>query len=317
MSEFYPIVTVEPEWVLEGEDMGSKEKFWYRETGVDKRNCLFKYPRKHTGEHWAEKIAAEVAARLDILHARVELAQFGEERGSSTESFARRFCVLVHGNQLLGRVVSSYDPEVQFRQSAHTFDNIWATLDRTFIKPEDVAPVKRQFAEYVVLDAVIGNTDRHHENWGQLIIFKGLRKPRSHSRARDKRRRRRREYRWEKSLAPSFDHASSLGRELSDEKRDRFLTEDRVERYAEKGHGGIYWSGDERRGPSPLELVRRATDAYPDLFRPALAKLNKLDEGSLRNIIDRVPSDWMSPSARKFALALMCYNLEQLRKLDP
>lgn len=26
MSEFYPIVIVEPEWVLEGEDMGSKEQ---------------------------------------------------------------------------------------------------------------------------------------------------------------------------------------------------------------------------------------------------------------------------------------------------
>ena len=74
MSEFYPIVTVEPEWVLGGEDMGSKEKFWYYETGEGKKNCLFKYSRKHTGEHWAEKIAAEVAACLDILHAKVELA---------------------------------------------------------------------------------------------------------------------------------------------------------------------------------------------------------------------------------------------------
>ena len=316
MSEFYPIVTVEPEWVLEGEDMGSKEKFWYRETGVNKRNCLFKYPRKHTGEHWAEKIAAEVAVRLDILHARVELAKFGEERGSATESFAGGLRVLAHGNQLLGRAVSSYDPEVQFRQSAHTLDNIWATLDSTFTKLEDITPVKRQFAEYVVLDAVIGNTDRHHENWGQLLIFKGQRKPRSRSRRRDKRRRRRVEYYREESLAPSFDHASSLGRELRDEKRDRLLNEDRVGHYAEKGHGGIYWSGDERRGPSPLELVRRATHAYRDLFQPALAKLDRLEEGSLRNVIDRVPSDWMSPSARKFAVALMCYNLEQLRKLD-
>lgn len=313
MSEFYPIVTVEPEWVLEGEDMGSKEKFWYRETGEGKRNCLFKYSRKHTGEHWAEKIAAEVTARLDISHARVELAEFGEGRGSSTESFAGGLRVLVHGNQLLGRAVSSYDPEIQFHQSAHTLDNIWATLDQAFVKPEEITTAKRQFAEYVVLDAVIGNTDRHHENWGQLLVPKRLHK----SRRRDQRRRRRAEYYWEESLAPSFDHASSLGRELRDEKRDRFMAEDRVGRYAEKGHGGIYWSPDERRGPSPLELVRRATHAYPDLFQPALAKLNRLDEGSLCNIIDRVPSDWISPSARTFALALMRYNLEQLRRLDP
>ena len=164
---------------------------------------------------------------------------------------------------------------------------------------------------------MIGNTDRHHENWGQLRKLRGLHKPGSRLGGRGKRRHRRAEYYWEESLAPSFDHASSLGRELRDEKRDRLLSEDRVGRYAEKGRGGIYWSEDERRGPSPLALVRRAAHTYPALFRPALAKLNKLDEGSLRNVIDRIPSDWMSPSARKFAMALMHYNLEQLRTLDP
>ncbi len=297
MSEFYPIVTVEPEWVLEGEDMGSKEKFWYRETG-DTRNCLFKYPRRYTGEHWAEKIAAEVAACLDILHARVELAEFQNVHGSATESFARRGRVLIHGNEILGIMMSDYNPEMKFHQSAHTLGNILAALDNAFTNREDAMRTKQLLAQYLVLDAVIGNTDRHHENWGLL-----LRKLEGNK--------------WDGFFAPSFDHASSLGRELRDEKRDRLMAEDRVGRYAEKGHGGIYWSVDERRGPSPFELVRRASHAHPDLFQSALAKLDRLDEGSLRRIIDRVPSDWMSPSARKFAMALMCYNLEQLRKLDP
>ena len=317
MSEFYPIVTVEPEWVLEDEDMGSKEKFWYRD-GINRKGFLFKYPREHTGEHWAEKIAAEVAACLDISHAKVDLAEFRGERGSATKAFTDGLLrILTHGNQLLGRAVSSYDPDLQFRQSAHTLDNIWVALERTFVKIEDITPVKRQFAEYVVLDAVIGNTDRHHENWGQLRVPKFSGKLQSRSRGIGKRRRERTAYRLEPSLAPSFDHASSLGRELRDERRERLMAEDRVGRYAEKGHGGIYWSQEDRRAPSPLELVRRAARAYPELFRSGLAKLKGLDEGSLRNIVDRVPSDWMSPSARKFALALMRYNLEQLRQLDP
>ena len=298
MSEFYPIVTVEPEWVSVEEDMGSKEKFWYHEAGEGKRNCLFKYPRKRSGEHWAEKIAAEVAARLGILHARVELAEFQNVHGSVTESFARGGRVLIHGNELLAIMMSDYDPEMKFRQSAHTLDNILAALDHAFANREDATRTKRLLAEYLVLDAVIGNTDRHHENWGLQLRKRG-------------------ENHWDISLAPSFDHASSLGRELLNEKRDRFMTEDRVGHYAEKGHGGVYWSEDERRGPSPLALVRRAAHTYPDLFRPALAKLNRLDEGSLGDVVGRVPSDWMSPSARKFAVALMCYNLGQLRELDP
>ena len=113
-------------------------------------------------------------------------------------------------------------------------------------------------------------------------------------------------------MAPSFDHASSLGRELRDERRDRLLAENRVGDYAKKGRGAIYWSEDDQRGLSPLELVRRATHLYPDLFRPALARLERLDERSMSDLVERVPDHWMSPSARKFAIALVRYNFESL-----
>ena len=113
-------------------------------------------------------------------------------------------------------------------------------------------------------------------------------------------------------MAPSYDHASSLGRELQDERRDRFLAENRVGVYVEKGHGAIYWSEEDERGPSPLELVRRAARNFPDIFRPALENLERLDEKSLSELVDRVPSNWMSPSARKFAIAQMRYSIEQL-----
>ena len=116
-------------------------------------------------------------------------------------------------------------------------------------------------------------------------------------------------------MAPSFDHASSLGRELSDERRDRLRTESRVRDYAERGRGAIYWSADEPHGPSPLELARRAARRHPELFRPALTKLERLDEGAMNGLVDRVPACWMTPSSRKFAVALMRCNLEQLEGL--
>lgn len=71
----YPILIIQPEWVLEQEAMGSKEKFWSRESN-DAPEWLFKYPQANTGQHWAEKIAAEVAEALCIPHAKVELATF-------------------------------------------------------------------------------------------------------------------------------------------------------------------------------------------------------------------------------------------------
>ena len=294
MSDAYPIVTVEPEWVINPEEMGGKTKFWYGKPD-ENTNWLFKYPRPNTGEHWAEKIASEVASVIGITHAKVELAQFQDERGSVTESFARGGRELFHGNELLEITIEDYDPTAKFHHSHHTLKNIWLALERIFERLEAAENAKLLFAEYLVLDAIIGNTDRHHENWGLL--------------------RWQVENRWSGFLAPSFDHASSLGRELRDERRDRLMAENRVGDYAEKGRGAIYWSEDERHGPSPLELVRRAIYAYSHIFQSAILKLEKFDKDSLSKIVTRVPTDWMTPSARTFAIALMSYNCEQLRRL--
>ena len=294
MSGPYPIVQVQPEWRVEVEEMGSKRKFWYRNPVTD-TDWLFKYPRDNTGEHWAEKIAAEVAARLGTLQAKVELAEFQGIRGSVAESFAGDDQELVHGNQLLGRVIQGYDPERRLRQSAHTLSNIWEVMDHVFGKPEDARMAKLQIAEYLVLDALIGNTDRHHENWGLLRHHTGDR--------------------WTDFVAPSFDHASSLGRELPEARRNMRIAENRVGHYADKGRGGIYWSGREQHGPSPLELVRLGTARYPELFGPALVKLERLDENAFRGLVNHVPDDWMTPSAREFASALLCYNFGRLGEL--
>ena len=69
----YPIIEIQPEWVIAEEDMGSKPKFWYR-ASADEAEWLFKYPQRDTGQHWAEKIAAELANATGIPHAPVELA---------------------------------------------------------------------------------------------------------------------------------------------------------------------------------------------------------------------------------------------------
>ena len=295
MPDLYSIVEVKAEWMLQPETMGGKEKFWYRQPGESRTNWLFKYPRTGTGEHWAEKIVAEIAESLRIRHARVKLAVFNDRPGTTTESFARKGRELAHGNQVLARKIRGYDPDLKYGQSMHTLSNIMQALDSVYKETEGAQRAKLKIAEYIVLDALVGNTDRHHENWGLL--------------------RRRVGNRWKSFVAPSFDHASSLGRELLDERRDRLLTENRIGSYAEKGRGAVYWSEDEQHGPSPLELVRRAAQAYPSLFRPALLNLEKADQDDFREIIHRVPADWMSPSSRMFAVALLLYNYEQLKEI--
>lgn len=192
-----------------------------------------------------------------------------------------------------------YDPSKMFKQSSHTLDNIFAALERVFPRPEAALAAKQRIAEYMVLDALIGNTDRHHENWGLLVE----RTPKN----------------MIVSVAPSFDHASSLGRELLDESigncRARLLKENRVGQYSEKAPGAIYWTIDDKKGVSPLELVRRAAQSHPELFRRAFSLLDKLEKEHLECIVRQVPLGWMSDVAREFAIKLTCYNVSQLRDI--
>lgn len=292
----YPVVEVLPEWAPQTEEMGSKPKFWYLQPGDNESYWLFKYPRPGRGEHWAEKIAAEVAALLEIPCARVELAIFQGEQGSATQSFASVSKELLHGNQVLNSTFSADDVrEWNFHLADHTLGNIWVALDRTFEAEDDVIEAKRQLAGYLVLDAVVGNTDRHSENWGVL-------------QSQDDSRR-------IVGLAPSYDHGSSLGRELMDERRERLLSDNQVGGYVERGRGQIYWQNIGRRGPSPLELIHLSAAEYPDLFRPAIDKIDILDESSLSNIVDSIPKGWMTPTARVFAFELMRYSCAQLREV--
>jgi hypothetical protein len=158
----------------------------------------------------------------------------------------------------------------------------------------------RRFIDYVVLDGLIGNTDRHHENWALLL--------REHTGEE-----------WNGLVAPTFDHASSLGRELVDESagkcRRRLLSERRVGQYSEKARGAIFWAPGDAHGLPPLELVRRGARVHPEFFGRSLRRLEYVDRAVLENIVGRIPTDWMSDLARTFAVELMAYNLGELRKV--
>ena len=282
-TDFYPVEQVQPKWVLEPEHLGGKEKFWYLKPGEDEVEWLFKYPRPNSGEHWAEKIASEVGWILDIPCARVELAVFQGNRGSASESFLDHHQELFLGNQVLERHLEDYNTSLRrFEQSQHTLENIWKSLERVFEDPDGTDAAKARFADFLVLDSVIGNTDRHNENWGIARRYD--------------------QGNWVGYLAKSFDHASSLGRELSDERREQILNSGHIGNYSRRGRGGVFWSDADRHGPCPLDLVRLAFDRYRVFLDPALTRLAALADEEVTEIVGRVPSDWMSEAARRFAI---------------
>lgn len=296
----YPVIQIPLENVLYDEQMGTKDKDWCRHP-ADERLWLFKHPRLISevaglsGEHWAEKLAAELGALLEVPVAQVELAEIEGQRGSlSRNILAGDHEAMVHGNELLAGYVTGYDKDRKRGQNAHTWQNIQAAIhNRCGQTP--CAGILEAFAGYLVLDAWIGNSDRHHQNWALLQTQRadGV----------------------SYTMCPSFDHASSLGRELTDERR-RDLLAGGMDRYRNHklARGAIFWEPTDAHPLHQLELVRRIGKESPGLVGPWLSRLETIVADAWTKVIQAVPDQWMSPDAKEFAVSLIAANRIELLK---
>lgn len=295
----YPVLLIEPNQVIDDEQLGSKTKFWFEHRG---NKWLFKEARviQHpsgdvvTGEDWAEKVAAEIAILIGVKAAHVELASFQGRRGSASRNFIDREGLhLEHGNEILAGQVLGYDRTKKQRQSDHTLNNIIRAISKMFPDSDSSRYVLSKLASYLVLDALVANSDRHHENWGlfwrALVIEK------------DQEQAVYRQY----DVAPSFDHASSLGREFRDEKRLNILQNRQLDRYINSGRGGVYLHDTDSHGASPLALVEWAVAKYPDYFQEALLALTQVSVVALQATLDGVPDDRASEISKNFAKLLI------------
>ncbi|MEK7280865.1 MAG: HipA-like protein, partial [Chloroflexota bacterium] len=210
----FPVIEVPSASIERTEQLGSKEKFWFR--GPEGARFLFKYARENTGEAFSEKVAAEVALLLHLPHAQIEFARYQGIIGTASRNFvAEGQQSLIHGNELLSQVVKGYEKERWQKNSEHTFERIRRVFAEfhsgTLVVPRNWEPPfsgmtpTKVLAGYLVFDALIGNVDRHHENWGVLENIRSESGERVFE------------------VAPTFDHASSLGRELLEDGKRRVL----------------------------------------------------------------------------------------------
>jgi len=299
----YPIITIDPEWVRAEEQMGSKTKYWVDRPGKADQ-WLFKYTRRNVwgfaGEHWSEKIAAEVAALLGLPHAVVELAMLQEHPGALSRKFPELNnpgTALVHGNVLMPVQVHDYDPAKRYGQSDHTLVNILRVIDHHFPVEEERRKALDHFMGVLVLDALVMNTDRHHENWA-MVRHTSVFGVDSHH------------------MAPSFDHASSLGRELTEAKILGWAHDPvNVLRYVNKARGPIYRLNKDAEGLNPMDVVALALRVKPEHVRPWLERLLTLDAQALVDIVARVPPSMMGDRHKTFATALLRHTLNRLQHL--
>jgi HipA-like C-terminal domain len=296
----FEIIRIDSDQVIGDEALGTKTKFWIEHNGED---WLFKEARANTGEDWSEKLAAEIAHLLDISAAHIELTRFKDRPGTISQTFVNRRLGedLIHGNEILGGQVFGYDPGQRWGQSRHTVENITNAIRNLFPDEGDAINALSQLASYLVLDGLIGNVDRHHENWGVLASRQVSSNPPTPS----------------YKVAPSFDHASSLGRELLEDRLQRILnSQSGVESYVLKGRGAIYLDPNDKKGQNPLYLVELGAKKYPEYFKKPLDKLKTVPLEKILALVNQIPADRISPNHAEFVTRFISYTYKKLCNIN-
>lgn len=188
----------------------------------------------------------------------------------------------------IAEIVPDFDPRDRAARG-HSLRNIASVL--AAVAPpigheESGLTATGWFAGFLVLDALIGNQDRHSENWSIEITPDGT-----------------------YHLAPSYDHATSLGIvQRNPEKLNRLVNDPRAVRiFAAKAVGGRF------EGMAKVTLVDVASqfcvDAGPAVVSHWASAIAGLDIGATAEIVARGK---MSSPSDTLALELIRINKERL-----
>lgn len=287
------------------EQLGTKEKFWFREHS-ETLKWLFKFSRENTGEHWSEKVAEQLCEKLKIPHVSYDLAICDGKFGIISPNVVPEGCRMVMGNEILHKDSPSEYPQplaqgekfVKVRE--HTITRVLGCLDQSGIQPPQIdmdtngLNAGDVFCGYLLLDALISNQDRHHENWAIILDNSS----------------------GEKFLCPTYDHAASLGRELLDKEREeRMKTKDenrKICNFVKKARSQLFHLKTDKKALSTVDAFFASVKKREIAKEHWLKKLNELSDDSIRTIFSEIPDDVITQSSRDFATLMVLENKKRL-----
>jgi hypothetical protein len=300
----FPIVRVNSRTAESLEPLGTKPKFWYRDSGT---RMLFKAEERGTGEDWAEKIACELCMLLGLPHVHYELAVdlAKDIPGVVCATCAPPPFVMGLGNQLLQALDPDYPNGSKYKVRQHTVSAVVDVLNLLLPPPPvysrplppGIDSALAVFIGYVMLDAWVANQDRHHENWGALREAGELASANL-------------------LLAPTFDHGASMARNLTDDERaERLSSRDRgrqIPAFARRARSAFYADAAQAKPMTTLAAWHAFSRLAPEAARIWLEQLGTITEAAAGRVIDEMPPQRMSQLSREFTLKLLLENQRRL-----
>lgn len=272
--------------------------------------------RDYKYEFWSEIIASEIGELLGFNILAYHIAIRGEVVGCISKSMINQASEeLVEGGKYLHAFDSTFNPEDTKLRSQYNFNLIVNALT-SFKKEKHI----KELLEVLVFDALIGNSDRHQENWAIInnhtVITEGIvqierdiktgkidnapewltkiiKKVYTVSgKIRPELETARLTLPKKTKFAPIYDSGCSFGREMSDERVALLLTnEQAILKYITNGLAEIHWGVSKINHFELIEKLLQTNVIKDDVLSTLDRVFNFFDPDKIKNIVSTVDQE--------------------------
>ena len=288
------------EWEIDVENKfgsGASEKLWLKNPQTGETG-LFKFPKVKsdgniTGEYWAEKLASEIGKLIDVKCADVDIGIYKGRKGSMSYNFV---------NSKNKRLVES----LEYIQNAFPYYNKKKLITNDTEEKYSIQMITKAMGEYlnfpqifemIIFDCLIGNTDRHHSNWGYLFEFFEEKSTKSDGFLITP---------TDYHLAPLYDNGSSLCSRIDNKDTDLIIKDKmRFEALvAGQSKSCIGWKNT--RPIKHLDLLKYSKEykkSNKEIYEKIINKIKMIEanitENSIAEIISKFDDETISPNLKK------------------
>lgn len=274
------------DWIIDKDSpygSGASEKIWLVNIETQEKG-IFKFPKTHTygnitGEYWAEKIAYEIACVINMKCARVDIGEFNGRRGSMSYMLLNEDEELLEGIQYITNKFPYYSQDDFIDLASGEIYSMQMILESLI-----GTNLERDFLKIPIYDCLIGNSDRHHSNWGivkntvnQII-----------------------------KIASLYDNGSSLCCYINSNDVDNFLNDcSKFESLIYgKSRSIIGWNTTKKI--RHFDLLNKLKEMfYDETIEIVLNIKNKLTEDRIVSIISKYPENIIDSQIKKLLVAFL------------
>jgi len=151
----------------------------------------------------------------------------------------------ISGGQIMVSLIENFDRDTGKEHNLETIRQFFSDHDK----------ILKYWAEILTFDTLIGNIDRHQDNWG-FIIERSVKQSITSI-----------------GMSPAFDNGTALCYEILEQNIDNFDGTDKLERYLTGRHAKHHmkWSLDEKGQLNFYEFMKKFTIAFPQI-KPIIAQ---------------------------------------------